>query len=156
MRRLVAIPIKTSILITTLMAGGMYLAADARQAVVKQRQLELASLEKWSPGANPATPTPATIPNRAVLPVATDELAAEKQAAALPATAPAAGDGHIREIVISIADRQLALFQDGALVKIYPIAVGSSHTPSPDGEFEIINHAKDPVYRHSGKEIAPG
>ena len=29
-------------------------------------------------------------------------------------------------------------------------------TPSPDGEFTIINHAVDPVYRHKGKEVQPG
>ena len=29
-------------------------------------------------------------------------------------------------------------------------------TPSPDGEFTIINHAVDPVYRHKGKQVQPG
>jgi len=28
--------------------------------------------------------------------------------------------------------------------------------PSPDGDFVIVNHAKDPTYRHGDKEIAPG
>jgi len=58
--------------------------------------------------------------------------------------------------VISIPDRQLALIEDGALVKVYPIAVGAGETPSPYGDFTIINHAIDPTYRHEGKEIAPG
>lgn len=156
MRRHVAIPIKTSILVATLMAGGMYVAAEARHAVVKQRQLELASLEKWSTNPNPSVPIPFRVPNHATTSVA-GEPAGEKQAASLQSqTAAEVKDGHSREIVISIADRQLALLEDGALVKVYPIAVGSSQTPSPDGEFEIINHAKDPVYRHSGKQIAPG
>jgi lipoprotein-anchoring transpeptidase ErfK/SrfK len=61
-----------------------------------------------------------------------------------------------RQIVISIADRQLAVLDHGQVLKIYPIAVGTAGTPSPDGEFVIINHAKDPTYRHGDKEISPG
>lgn len=61
-----------------------------------------------------------------------------------------------RQIVISIADRQLAVMDNGQVLKTYPIAVGASVSPSPDGDFVIINHAKDPVYRHGEKEIAPG
>jgi lipoprotein-anchoring transpeptidase ErfK/SrfK len=61
-----------------------------------------------------------------------------------------------RQIIISIADRKLALLDDGKVLKTYPIAVGARHTPSPDGDFVIVNHAKDPTYRHGDKEIAPG
>jgi lipoprotein-anchoring transpeptidase ErfK/SrfK len=61
-----------------------------------------------------------------------------------------------RQIVISIADRQLAVLDHGQVIKIYPIAVGTHGTPSPDGEFVIINHAKDPTYRHGDTEIGPG
>jgi lipoprotein-anchoring transpeptidase ErfK/SrfK len=61
-----------------------------------------------------------------------------------------------RQIIISIADRQLAVIEQGQVLKTYPIAVGARGTPSPDGDFVIINHAKDPVYRHGDKEIAPG
>jgi lipoprotein-anchoring transpeptidase ErfK/SrfK len=61
-----------------------------------------------------------------------------------------------RQIIISIADRKLALLEDGKVLKTYPIAVGARHTPSPDGDFVIVNHAKDPTYRHGDKEIAPG
>src|SRR5262249_47857711 len=61
-----------------------------------------------------------------------------------------------RRIVISIADRKLAMVEDGRLVKTYSIAVGTRSTPSPDGEFVIINRAKDPTYRHANKEIPPG
>ncbi|HEY6308994.1 MAG TPA: L,D-transpeptidase [Candidatus Angelobacter sp.] len=88
-----------------------------------------------------------------------DEVAAEQQAAKLPAQKPpkkSANDSHTRQIIISIPDRRLALIEDGQLVKAYPVAVGKSETPSPDGEFTIINHAVNPVYRHEGKEVAPG
>jgi lipoprotein-anchoring transpeptidase ErfK/SrfK len=61
-----------------------------------------------------------------------------------------------RQIIISIADRKLALLEDGKVLKTYPIAVGARHTPSPDGDFVVVNHAKDPTYRHGDKEIAPG
>ncbi len=61
-----------------------------------------------------------------------------------------------RQIVISIADRKLALMEDGQVLKTYPIAVGTRRTPSPDGDFVIVNHAKDPTYRHGDKEVPPG
>jgi lipoprotein-anchoring transpeptidase ErfK/SrfK len=63
---------------------------------------------------------------------------------------------HKRQVVISITDRQLAVMDDGQVLKIYPIAVGTRGTPSPNGDFVIINHAKNPTYRHGNKEIAPG
>lgn len=70
--------------------------------------------------------------------------------------APLVTPARQRQIVISIADRQLAVLDNGLVLKTYPIAVGSRRTPSPDGDFVIINHAKDPTYRHGDKEIAPG
>ncbi len=86
-------------------------------------------------------------------------MAAEQQASEIRAQKPAkqaTKDPHTRQIVISIPDHQLALLQDGELVVVYPVAVGASETPSPEGDFTIINHAVDPTYRHEGKEIAPG
>jgi L,D-transpeptidase catalytic domain len=44
----------------------------------------------------------------------------------------------------------------GQVLKTYPIAVGARGTPSPDGDFVIINHAKDPIYRGGDMEIPPG
>ncbi|HYX54505.1 MAG TPA: L,D-transpeptidase, partial [Candidatus Limnocylindrales bacterium] len=85
------------------------------------------------------------------------EVAAEKLASQLPAQKPApTKDGQTRQVVISIADRKLALIEEGRTVKTYAIAVGARYTPSPDGDFTVINHAKDPTYRHKGKEILPG
>jgi lipoprotein-anchoring transpeptidase ErfK/SrfK len=73
-------------------------------------------------------------------------------------TAPitANNTAHKRQIVISIADRKLALLEDSRVVKTYPIAVGTRSTPSPDGDFVIINRAKDPIYRHADLEVPPG
>jgi L,D-transpeptidase ErfK/SrfK len=62
----------------------------------------------------------------------------------------------VRQIVISIPDRQLALLEDGAVVKVYPIAVGKPSTPSPAGDFTVINRATNPTYRHKGQVVPPG
>ena len=40
-----------------------------------------------------------------------------------------------RRIVVSIPDRKLALLENGRVVKIYPVAVGTEVSPSPAGEF---------------------
>jgi lipoprotein-anchoring transpeptidase ErfK/SrfK len=61
-----------------------------------------------------------------------------------------------RQIIISIADRQLAVIDHGKVLKTYPIAVGARGTPSPNGDFVIINHAKDPIYRGGDMEVPPG
>ncbi len=61
-----------------------------------------------------------------------------------------------RFILVSIPDRLLAFVDDGQVVKTYKVAVGADKTPSPSGIFTVINQAKDPVYIHEGKVIAPG
>ena len=166
MRRHTAIPVKTSAVAVLIMAGAVYTAAEARQAVIRKQQLEIARIETSvaiptnqvlalalpAPKALVAAPGPAIESRRQ-----TDELTAERQAASMPAQKPIAEtDGHRRQIVISIRDRRLALLENGKLVKAYPIAVGARVSPSPDGEFAVINHAKHPTYRHGGKEILPG
>jgi lipoprotein-anchoring transpeptidase ErfK/SrfK len=156
MRRLVAIPVKTLVLILILLAGGMYVAAEARQAMVRRQQQQFAEFERKLQTQPEINQLPEAQPSTALKQTQSDEVSAEQQAASLPAQKTPKPDGHTRQIVISIPDRQLALLEDDQVVKLYPIAVGATHTPSPDGEFEIINHAVDPVYRHKGKEIAPG
>jgi lipoprotein-anchoring transpeptidase ErfK/SrfK len=59
-------------------------------------------------------------------------------------------------IVVSIPDRKLLLFAGDRLVKIYDVAVGKSSTPTPEGEFRIINHVSNPTYYGSGMVVAPG
>jgi len=61
-----------------------------------------------------------------------------------------------RFIVISIADRQMALVDNGQVVKKFPVAVGKQSTPSPSGDFTIVNRTEDPTYYHKGKVIKPG
>jgi lipoprotein-anchoring transpeptidase ErfK/SrfK len=165
MRRHTAIPVKVSAVAALIISGAAYMAAEARQAVIRKQQLEIARIETSvaAPINQPAIAEPAV---KAVVAAParpidsrpqTDDLAPERQAASMPAQMPAsASDGHTRQIVISISERRLALLEDGRLVKSYPIAVGARVSPSPDGEFAVINHAKDPTYRHGGKEILPG
>src|SRR4051812_26070240 len=61
-----------------------------------------------------------------------------------------------RQIVVSIADRKLALMEDGRVLKVYPVAVGAEVSPSPDGEFKVVNRLDKPTYYHKGKVIGPG
>ncbi|MGC2697581.1 MAG: L,D-transpeptidase [Candidatus Angelobacter sp.] len=137
MRRLVAISGRPSkaimaIAASTIALTSIHLAAAARTASLQreQQRLELAAVTARPPASNPRTQiTPATVD----VPI-------------VPA----------RHIVISIADRKLAVIEERQVLKIYSIAVGTSQSPSPDGDFFIINRAKDPVYRHAHQEVSPG
>nr|WP_263326197.1 L,D-transpeptidase family protein [Neobacillus sp. Marseille-Q6967] len=47
-------------------------------------------------------------------------------------------------IQISVSKRNLTLYRNGKLVKIYPIAVGKMLTATPTGEFVIVNRQMNP------------
>ena len=175
MRRHVTIPARNAVAATLLLTGAIYVAAEVREARVR-RYSETKSLsasdsqpsiitqaDNQAIGSSDHRANLSATPAQQVRPAISpsDEVAAEQQAATLPAQKPVKkpatkADSHKRQIVISISDRKLALLQDGELVKVYLVAVGAEETPSPDGEFTIINHAVDPTYRHEAKEIAPG
>ena len=53
-----------------------------------------------------------------------------------------------RLVLVSIPDRKLALLEDGKVVKVYRVAVGASISPSPSGEFAIVNRITNPTYYH--------
>jgi len=53
-----------------------------------------------------------------------------------------------RVVLVSIADRKLALLEGGKVVKLYRLAVGAEASPSPSGEFEIVNRITNPTYYH--------
>jgi lipoprotein-anchoring transpeptidase ErfK/SrfK len=61
-----------------------------------------------------------------------------------------------RVIVVSLQDRRLALVEDGAVKKVYRVAVGSDRTPSPTGTFTIVGRVANPTYYHEGKVVPPG
>lgn len=148
MRRLVATSGRTSKIMMALAAlpialTSIHLAASARSASLRRQQEQLEKAANTQEAA-----------------ISTQQSAFSQghglEFALAAESSTAVAVTHKRQIVISIADRKLALLEDGHLLKVYPIAVGTHGTPSPDGEFVIINHAKDPVYRHGKKEIAPG
>jgi lipoprotein-anchoring transpeptidase ErfK/SrfK len=159
MRRLGAIPVKTSAVAVILLAGAVYVAADVRQAVWHKKAVSIQQSALSQPPSTPLhdqkTPDQKTQGQKTSRELS-DEVAAEREMARKRAQAPAPGDGHTRQIVISIADRQLALLEDGQVVKTYPIAVGARVSPSPDGDFVIINRAKDPAYNNKGTIVEPG
>ena len=61
-----------------------------------------------------------------------------------------------RRVVVSLADHKLALVEDGRMVKVYPVAVGKSNTPSPTGTFEIVARVVDPIWYGPHTVLAPG
>lgn len=61
-----------------------------------------------------------------------------------------------KRVVISIPDRKLMLLDGARVVKIYDIAVGAPSTPSPSGEFQIVNRVPNPTYFGHGKIVGPG
>ncbi len=162
MRRLVAISRKTSKLTMALAAltitfTSLHVAASARIATLRRQQEAVShqpsalSEKAASAGLQQRNDVGPAIANAPLS--QTGGLSFSNPAGT---TSSMVAVAHKRQIVISITDRKLALLEDGRLVKTYPIAVGTVGTPSPDGDFMIINHAVDPVYRHGDKEIAPG
>ena len=163
MRRLVGISSKSKRVAMALIAvviclTSIHMAAAARIASLRrqQEQLEQTAAISLQSRPSPSLPTiPAlTAQQPAVISAPQSENSAARQRV-LPGPA-APPTQRKRRIVISIADRKLALVEEGKVLKTYPIAVGTHHTPSPDGDFVIVNRAKDPVYRHRDKEIPPG
>ncbi|HLK19462.1 MAG TPA: L,D-transpeptidase [Bryobacteraceae bacterium] len=61
-----------------------------------------------------------------------------------------------RRLVVSLADRKIALFEEGRVVKVYPIAVGKHSTPSPNGSFHIVSRVVKPTYYQPGKVVPAG
>src|SRR5487761_416730 len=66
------------------------------------------------------------------------------------ATPPTAGTE--RRIVVSIPDRRIAVVENGRMVLKFRVSVGAPGSPSPAGEFRVIN----PVYYHPGEVIPAG
>jgi len=61
-----------------------------------------------------------------------------------------------RTVVVSVPDRKLVVIENGAVLRIFPVAVGSDVSPSPTGSFEIVTRLTEPTYYHSGTVIPPG
>ncbi len=80
--------------------------------------------------------------------------------AMLMATAEALAQDNVarpaRRIVISIADRKLAVMESDRVVKIFPTAVGAPASPSPVGIYKIVTSIPDPTWYYKGKVVGPG
>jgi lipoprotein-anchoring transpeptidase ErfK/SrfK len=59
-------------------------------------------------------------------------------------------------VLVSIADRKLAVLEDGQVIRIFSVAVGAVASPSPTGEFRIAHRLVNPTYYHPGVVIPPG
>jgi len=71
-------------------------------------------------------------------------------------TAAPGNDPPKRVVLVSIPDRQLAVLEDGNVVARYPVAVGAEDSPSPTGEFRIVNRVSNPTYYRPGAVIPTG
>ncbi|HLW51871.1 MAG TPA: L,D-transpeptidase [Candidatus Angelobacter sp.] len=171
MRRIVAIHVKGGVAVGLWALGALCVAAEVRQPGFWYEQLRRSSdpviggsgdrNAQHSNGAGqPENTANESAAQKSPEPAyQNNEVAAEQQAAqsaAAETPAQTTKDSHTRQIIISIPDRRLALLEDGQLIKVYPIAVGAKHTPSPEGDYTIVNHAVNPTYRHDEIEIAPG
>jgi len=83
-------------------------------------------------------------------------LSARAQSSEAATEDSATDDSPARKIVVSIPDRKLALIEDGEVIKVYSVAIGASESPTPEGEFKIVNRLTSPTYYHPGKVIGPG
>lgn len=61
-----------------------------------------------------------------------------------------------RVVLVSLVDRQLAVIQDGEVSATFSVAVGADVTPSPTGEFRVVNRVQNPTYYHPGIVIPTG
>ena len=80
----------------------------------------------------------------------------EIRLAAILATASFDAFADNRRIVVSIPERTLVLFDGDQMIKMYPVAVGKPSTPSPQGEFQIINRVPNPTWYGPDGPVAPG
>lgn len=88
--------------------------------------------------------------------LSTTALLGQMKTTAASDTLSAAAPSVTRTIVVSLADRRLALLDDGVVVKVYPVAVGKETTPSPTGTYTIVSRVTNPTYYHEGKVIPSG
>jgi lipoprotein-anchoring transpeptidase ErfK/SrfK len=61
-----------------------------------------------------------------------------------------------RQILVSVSDRKLAVLENGRVIRTFAVSVGAAASPSPTGEFRIINRLANPTYYHPGTVIPPG
>jgi L,D-transpeptidase ErfK/SrfK len=61
-----------------------------------------------------------------------------------------------RFLLVSIPDRKLVVIENENAIATFDIAVGAAESPSPTGEFQIVNRVVNPTYYHPGTVIPSG
>jgi lipoprotein-anchoring transpeptidase ErfK/SrfK len=61
-----------------------------------------------------------------------------------------------RFVLVSIPDRKLVVVEDESVIATSSIAVGAVESPSPTGEFRVINRVSNPTYYRPGSVIPSG
>jgi lipoprotein-anchoring transpeptidase ErfK/SrfK len=61
-----------------------------------------------------------------------------------------------RLVLVSIPDRKLAVLENDEVIARFSVSVGTAVSPSPQGEFEIVNRVSNPTYYHDGTVIPAG
>ncbi|MGF1522168.1 MAG: L,D-transpeptidase [Leptolyngbyaceae cyanobacterium] len=62
------------------------------------------------------------------------------------------------QIVLRLSERRVYVYDDGEVLASYPVAIGTSNTPTPTGEFEVFQMIVDPVWQSpwTGEIFPPG
>ena len=80
--------------------------------------------------------------------------------AAIPSLAqtakPKSSDHIQRVVLVSIADRKLAVIEEGNVIARFSVAVGAAASPSPTGKFQIVTRVSNPTYYHPGTDNPVG
>lgn len=66
------------------------------------------------------------------------------------------GEHTLRKVVVSIHHRKLAVVEGGNVVATFSVAVGAGTSPSPTGQFQIVNRVLNPTYYRPGTVIPSG
>lgn len=61
-----------------------------------------------------------------------------------------------RRIVVSVPERKLAVLEGEHVLREFEIAVGATESPSPTGEFRVVNRLENPTYYKPGVVMPPG
>ncbi len=56
-------------------------------------------------------------------------------------------------IVVNLPSRMLELYSGNTLIKEYPVAIGKAATPTPIGQFTVIDMEKNPTWIPVGRDI---
>jgi lipoprotein-anchoring transpeptidase ErfK/SrfK len=75
---------------------------------------------------------------------------------AAQATTATPADRHRRIVLVSIADRKLAVMDGDDVIATFPVAVGATKSPSPTGAFQIVSRVPNPTYYRPGTVIPSG